>query len=101
MIGLHSVPTANGTTGLGVSDVAEPQLAAAVLVALKLGDGRVGRFSGIETDDTSATRAATRLVLDLRLFDISNGTKEFNQVLVASRPRKLQKMSDGSTRPII
>lgn len=91
VVGLHSVTTA----GLDVSDVAEPQLATAVLVALKLGNGSIGSVGGIETDDTSASGAATRFILNLRLLYISNGAKELDQVLIACRPWKLEHMLAG------
>lgn len=74
VVGLHSVTTA----GLNVPDVAEPQLTPAVLVALKLGDGSVGSIGGIETDDTSASGAAARFVLNFRLLNISYGAEELD-----------------------
>lgn len=85
MIGLHGVTTAR----LDVPDVAETQLPPAVLVALELGDGGVGGFGSIESDDASASGAATWFVLDFRLLDISNGAEELDEVLVARRPWKL------------
>lgn len=98
MIGLHSVPTTNGTTGLGVSDVAEAQLTSAVLVALELGDSCVGRLSRVETDHTSATRAAARLILDFRLLNIPDGTEELDEVFIASGPRELDSVSANSAK---
>lgn len=91
MVGLHGITTA----GLDVPDVAEPQLTPAVLVALKLGNGSVGGVGGIKTDDTSASRAAARFVLDLRLLNISDGAEELDQVLIACRPWKLKHMLAG------
>lgn len=85
VIGVHGITA----TGLQVSDVAQSQLPTTVLVALELGDGRISRLGSVEADDASASGAATWLVLDFRLLDVSNGAEELDQILVASRPWKL------------
>lgn len=89
VVGVHGITAAL----LKVANIAESKLTTTVLVALELGNGRIGSLGGVETNDTSTARAATWLVLDLSLLDLSNRTKEFDQVFVAGRPRKLYQVS--------
>lgn len=56
----------------------------------RLTDGSAGIFCAAELDDTSAARAAIRLVLDLSTFDLADGCEELDQILVASRPGQLR-----------
>lgn len=79
VIGVHGIPTAR----LKVANIAQAKLAAAVLVALELGNRSIGGLGGVEANDTSTTRAAARLVLDLSLLDLSNCTEKFDQIFVA------------------
>lgn len=47
-------------------------------------------LGAIEFDNTSATRTAVGLVLDLGTLDLADSGEEVNQILIAGRPRKLQ-----------
>lgn len=89
MVGVHAVTTTLGE----VLDVAESKLAATILVSLELGDGSISGFSSIEAHDTGTSGAAARFVLDLGLLDLSDGSEELDQVLIAGGPRKLRASS--------
>jgi hypothetical protein len=43
----------------------------------------------IERNNTGSSGTTIGFVLDLGAFDLSNGSEEFHQILIASRPRKL------------
>lgn len=89
MIGVHAVTTALGE----VLDVAESKLATTILVSLELGDGSIGGLGSIESHDTGTSGAAAWLVLDFGLLDLSDGSEELDQVLIAGGPRKLRRVS--------
>lgn len=72
-----------------VLDEAEVQWSSAVLVALELGNRRLGCLGTIEADYAAAARAPAGLVLDLGLLHPANGGEKLNKVVVARRPRKL------------
>ena len=84
-IRLHAV---GGTRRL-VFDVAEAQGSVAILVALKLGIGRLRRVRVVEADDTRASGAAAGFVLDFSLFDLADGREQLNEIFVACGPRQL------------
>jgi hypothetical protein len=44
----------------------------------------------VESDHTGSTRATIWLILDFRLFDLTNSGEQLNEILVAGRPRKLK-----------
>lgn len=89
VIGVHAITTALGD----VLDVAESKLAATILVSLELGDGSISSIGSVETHDTGTSGAATWFVLDLGLLDLSDGSEELDQVLIAGGPRELHIMS--------
>lgn len=89
MVCVHAVTP----TWCEIFDVAEPELAATILVSLELGDSSIGGLGSIEAHDTGASGASARFVLDLGLLNLSNGPEEFDQVLVTGRPWKLRKVS--------
>lgn len=72
-----------------ILDEAQVKWSAAILVSLELGNCRVRRFRGVKPDDSRTTRSTTGLILYLSLLDFADGSEQLNQVLVASRPRKL------------
>lgn len=86
-VGIHAVTT----TGRDILDVAQAQGTTAVLVALELGDGGLGGVGAVEADNTTSARATARLVLNLRLLDLTDGLEEFDQIVIARRPGKLGK----------
>lgn len=86
-IGVHAVTAARRD----ILDVAQAERAAAILVALELGDGGLGGVRAVEADHAAAARPAARLVLDLRLLDLADGGEELDQILVARRPGELVK----------
>lgn len=90
MVGVHAVTTAALRE---VLDVAESKLAATVLVSLELRDGSIGGLGSIKANHAGAPGASAWLVLDLRLLDLSDGSEELNQILVAGRPWKLRGLS--------
>lgn len=67
VIGVHGIPT----TRLEIPDETEAKLASTVLIALELGNSCVGSFGRVKTDDTSASGATARLVLNLCLLHVS------------------------------
>ncbi len=85
-IRIHAVTSAR----VEVLDVAQAEGAAAILVALELGDRRLGGICAVETDNTAALGPADRLILDLGLLDLADSGEEFNQIVVAGRPRELR-----------
>lgn len=74
---------------LDVLDEAEPERPATILIALELSNGCLSGVGVVETNDASATRTPTRLVLDLGLLDFSNGREQLDEILVAGGPGKL------------
>lgn len=54
-------------------------------------DRSLGVLSAVELNNTSAPRAAIRLVLNLRTLNLPDGVEQLNKVIVAGGPRKLQK----------
>jgi hypothetical protein len=82
---VHAVPTR-----LNVLDKAETKGAAAVLIALELRDGSLGRVGIVEADHSAATRSAAGLVLDLGLFDLADGREQLDEIFIASGPRELR-----------
>jgi len=84
-IGIHRVARAR----CDVLDKAEAQGTSTILVALELGDCSLRSIGRVESDNASAARSTTRLILDLSLLDLADSGEEFNQVIVACRPRQL------------
>lgn len=87
MVGVHRITSS--VLLLDIPDVAKPELTSAVLVALEFGNGRISSLGRVETDDTSASGAAARFVLNLRLLHISDGAEELDKILIARRPWQL------------
>lgn len=87
MVGVHRVTSS--VLLLDVPDVTKPELTSAVLVALKLGNGRIGSLGGIEPNDTGTSGATARFVLDLRLLHISNCAEKLDKIFIARRPWQL------------
>lgn len=58
-----------------ILDEAEVEGPAAILVSLKLGDRRIGRFGRIKFDDSGTARPTTRLVLYFSLLDFPDSSK--------------------------
>jgi hypothetical protein len=56
---------------------------------VRLTDSSAGIFYAAKLDDTGSARATVGLVLDLGTLDLANSGKEFDQILVAGRPRQL------------
>lgn len=79
---------------VGVFDVAQVQRTSTILVALKLSDTGFGRVGSVEADDTSASRSTARLVLNLRLLDLSNRREKLDKVVIASGPWQLSSRLD-------
>ena len=84
-IGIHAVPS----TRCDVLDEAETERAPTVLVTLEFSDGSLRGIGRIKSNNSSPAGSAARFVLDLGLLNLSDGGEEFNQVVVASRPRQL------------
>jgi hypothetical protein len=63
------------------------------LVSREFLNGSIGVFGSIEPDNTSAARSSIWLILDLGLFDLSNGGEEFDEIFIAGRPWKLSCLS--------
>lgn len=82
-IRIHDIAAA---TRCKVLDVAETERSATVLVSLELRDCRLGRVDTVEAYDSGTPRSAAILVLDLGLLNLSYRRKQFDQVLIASRP---------------
>lgn len=61
-----------------ILDEAQVQGTTSVLISLELRNGRLGGLSRIETNNASATRATTRLILDLGLFDLTDSREQLN-----------------------
>lgn len=76
---------------LDVLNKAEAKRSTSVLVALELGDGSLGRVSAVEADNSTATGSTAGLVLDLGLFDLSNGREEFDKIFIAGGPGELRR----------
>lgn len=68
-IGVHAI---TATLSVEVSDEAQSQWSATILVPLELGDCSLCGFCRIETDYTSSTGATARLVLNLGLLNLSD-----------------------------
>jgi hypothetical protein len=56
---------------------------------LRLTDSSAGIFYAAELDNTGSARATVGLVLDLSTLNLANSGEEFDQILVAGRPRQL------------
>ena len=85
-ISIHAVtPCSRGE----VFDEAEAERASAVLISVKLRDGRLSRFSAIKADDSGSARASARLILYLGLLNLSNRPEKLDEIFVAGRPRQL------------
>jgi hypothetical protein len=56
---------------------------------LGLTDSSAGIFYAAKLDNTGSARATVGLVLDLGTLDLANSGEEFDQILVAGRPRQL------------
>lgn len=67
-----------------VFDKAQVEGASTILVSLKLGDGCLGSFGGVELDHATATRAAAWLILDFGLFDLAYSSEQLDEIVVAS-----------------
>lgn len=83
---VHAVIAA---TRLEVSHKAETKRPAAVLIALELGDSSISGLGVVKTNNTCATRPPAWLVLDFSLLDLSDGSEQIDQILIARGPRKL------------
>jgi hypothetical protein len=73
-LGIHGITTT--IADVGVTDEAQTEWAASVLVASELGNGCFSILRGIELDNTSASRTAVWLVLNLSLLDRANGCEQ-------------------------
>lgn len=93
-IGIHAVTN----TRRDVLDEAQAEGTAAVLVALELGDGGLGRVGAVEADNTASARAAARFILNLCLLDLTDGLEEFDEIVVACRPGKLGRSQQSRGR---
>lgn len=99
---LHRVASVVG----GVSDVTQAERTTTVEITGEFGceelvftnrhrvkwaltDSRLGILSIVELDDTGSPGATTGLVLNLGALNLSDGVEELNEIIVASRPRKL------------
>lgn len=89
VVSVHSVPTA----GLKIADETEAQLAPAILITLEFSNSCVGSLSRVETDDTGASGAAARFVLDFGLLHVAYRAEELDKILVTSRPWQLDNRS--------
>lgn len=94
VIGIHAVTA----TRREIFDEAQAKGATAVLVPLKLGNGGLRSVCIVEADDTTAARSAAWFVLNLGLFNLTDGGKEFNEILVACRPWELGAVKLGPSR---
>lgn len=88
-LGFHGV----SSTGSLVLYKAQAKRAATVLIAREFGNGSLSIVGSVETDHTGTAGSSIGLVLDLGLFDLADGSEEFNEILIASRPRKLHVVS--------
>ena len=68
-IGVHAIISSL----VQVLNETEVERSPTVLVALELGNCRLGRFGGIEANNASAPRTTAGLVLNLSLLNLSNG----------------------------
>lgn len=83
---LHSI---TGTTRDLVLDKAQAERTASVLVAREFFNSGIGILGRVKSNNTSTTGSAIRLVLDLSLFDLANGSEQLDKIFVASGPWKL------------
>lgn len=67
-----------------VLDKAQAERAAAVLVALELGDRSLGSLGRVEFDHAGTARPTARLILDLGALDLSNCGEKLHKVFIAS-----------------
>ena len=88
-VGVHSIRRARGD----VLDEAQAERAAAILVALEFADGGVGSLSIVESDNTGTAGSSAGLVLDLGLLNLADRREKLDQIIVAGRPGKLQRVS--------
>jgi hypothetical protein len=84
-LGLHGIQA----TGSLVLDEGQSKWASAVLVPRELFDRSVGTLRRVESNDTCPPRPPVWFILDLGLFNLSDGGEKLNKVLVARRPGKL------------
>lgn len=80
---IHAVAT---TTGGKVLDEAKTKRSTAVLISLEFRNCRLSRVHTVEAHNAGTPRSAAVLVLDFGLLNFSNCCKQFDQVLIASRP---------------
>jgi len=79
-LSFHSV---TATTRSLIFDEAQTQWATAILVARELLDGSLSVLSGVESNHTSSTRSTIWLILNLSLFDLSDGDEKLDEILIA------------------
>lgn len=85
-VGVHAVAENSWSK---VFDKSEAKRASAVLVSLEFCNSCLRCLSRIKPNNARAPGAATRLILDLGLFDLANRSKKLDEVFVACRPGKL------------
>lgn len=90
--GLRARTRADAGTGAHVHilDKGDAERTTAILVAGKLGDGRLCGLRIVELDHTGAAGAAIGLVLDLRAFDLADGGEQIDQIFIAGGPGQLR-----------
>ncbi|KAJ2972028.1 hypothetical protein NUW58_g9269 [Xylaria curta] len=71
---------------------ASAERSTSVLIALKLGNRRLGGLLAIKADNTGSSGTSTRLILNLGLVNFANGSEQLDKILIAGRPRKLEQM---------
>ena len=86
-LGFHSISAAAARSL--ILDEAQTKWATTVLVTGEFLDSSLRIFSSIEANNTSASRSAVWLVLNLGLLDLSDGGEELDKILVACGPGKL------------
>lgn len=90
-VSLHALRTRLlGLLLVHVLDKAQVERAATILVTLELGNGGLSVVIGIKSDDTRTSGATTGLILNLGLLDLTNRSKELDEIFVASGPGQLE-----------
>jgi hypothetical protein len=79
-LGFHSIST---TARSLILDEAQTKRATTVLVTRELLDSGLRIFGSVEADNASASGSAVWLILDFGLLNLSDGSEEFDQILVA------------------
>lgn len=92
-LGLHSI---QATRSL-VLDEGQSKWAPAVLVPREFFDRSISTLSRVKSNDTCSSRPPVWFILDLSLFNLSDGGEKLNEVLVARRPGKLSGLLAGNS----